>query len=250
MRKSRVRLSVPESQGLAAFGRAVAKVNAGRQPITVEIAGGKQPVANDEVVVIVLSPDGALASRTRLRGRAPDLRELRLRLVGAEIAVGQIAGEQSRAAPPLSAAEASVLDDAGLVEAADDAPGALERSRIELSLLLRDSLRLEDAAKALGVGTSRLRQRLAPGARTLYGIKDGRSWRIPRFQIVGGRLVRGIEQVIPHIRAGAHPLAVKAWFTSPHEDLVVGDRDERVTPLAWLAAGNPPEEVAVLAEEI
>ena len=97
---------------------------------------------------------------------------------------------------------------------------------------------------------SRLRQRL--GQRTLYGIKEGRSWRLPKFQFDAKhkKVVRGIEKVFPRIRSDAHALEVATWFSVPHQDLVAGDDDERVTPLAWLSSGGSPETVAELAEEI
>jgi hypothetical protein len=118
-------------------------------------------------------------------------------------------------------------------------------------MLLGESLSLDAAARTLAVSTGRLRQRLAPGERTLYGIKEGRAWKIPRFQFASkGRLVRGIDQVLPRIRPDAHPLAVAAWFSTPHQDLVVGEDDERVTPRGWLLAGRDPGAVAELAEEI
>ena len=113
---------------------------------------------------------------------------------------------------------------------------------------------LNEAAKVLGVSTGRLRQRLLK--RTLYGMKERSAWRLPRFQFdpnKKGKLVRGIEYVLPHIRPDAHPLAIEKWFSTPHPDLVVavmGDDEEHVTPLAWLSAGKAPEEVAELAKEI
>jgi hypothetical protein len=151
----------------------------------------------------------------------------------------------------LSAAESSLVDDAGFSEGSPTKPGALERSRIEYELMLRESLTLEAASNELGVTPSRLRQRLCVGNRTLFGIKDGRAWRIPKFQFQRrGQLVRNIDRVLPHIRPDAHALAVKTWFVTPHPDLVVGEDDKPVTPRAWLAAGRPVDAVATLAGEL
>ena len=191
----------------------------------------------------------ALVGRPTARGRATTVRDVR-RWVEAAVD-GLAADSDLPMAAGLSVAEASMLDEAGLPETRPDEAGALERSRVEYELLLRDSLTLEKAAKDLGVSTSRLRQRLSTEVRSLYGIKEGRGWRIPRFQFQKrGQLVRNIDKVVPHIRAGAHPLAVKTWFLTPHADLPVGDDDEPATPLAWLAAGRPADVVAGLAEEI
>ena len=143
-----------------------------------------------------------------------------------------------------------MLEDAGLSEGSMDVPSALERSRIELEVLVRNSLTMAEAAKALRVSTSRLRQRLSSKRPTMYGIKEGRGWRIPRFQFESrGKLVRGIDAVMPHVRRNAHPVVVRDWFTTPHQDLVVGD-DECVTPRAWLSSGRSANAVAELANEI
>jgi hypothetical protein len=175
-----------------------------------------------------------------------------LRLAAAEAAVERIAASPPEAASPaLSTAEAALLDEAGFGEGSPAAVTALDRSRIELETMLHESLSLEAAARALDVSTSRLRQRLSSAERTLYGVKEGRGWRIPKFQFASkGKLVRGIEKVLPHVRPDAHPLAVKTWFTSPHQDLVVGEDDHPVSPVEWLAAGESPVEAAKLATEI
>jgi hypothetical protein len=177
-------------------------------------------------------------------------RELRLRLAGAQAAVEPlVAAPPTLHVPQLSGAEASMLDEAGFREAKSGGTGALERSRIELEILLRESLSVDEAASLLHVSTGRLRQRLS--ARTLYGVKEGRAWRLLRFQFdKKGKLVRGIDQVLPHIRADAHPLAVARWFSTPHQDLVAGEEEERVTPLQWLSAGLAAGEVAELIQEI
>lgn len=244
MASSAAKLSTSAQSELVALGRSLQKGEL--------VLKGNSPVAEDEVVVIVLSRHTALVSRKTIKGRSVDARELRRRLAGAELAVEGLAKASPVAdAPALARSEAAMLDEAGFVEDKPDAVGALDRSRIELEMLLHESLSLEDAARALDVSTGRLRQRLAPTMRTLYGIKEGRAWRIPKFQFATkGKLVRNIDQVLPSIRPDAHPLAVAAWFSTPHQDLVVGDDDERATPRAWLLAGRDPRVVAELAEEI
>lgn len=238
-----------EEEARRVLRRAFRKVRAEAEPVHVEVA---QDAVDrpDEVLVLVLGRRGGLVCRKAVRGRAVDMRELGLCLAGAEVAVDKVAEEAALQAPPLTKGEADLLDQAGLVEGDRDTPGAFEKSRIEFELLVHQSLTVDKAAKRLGVNPSRLRQRLA--ARTLYGIKEGRSWRIPTFQIDARRkkLVRGIDEVLPHIRPDAHPLSVVHWFSTPHQDLVVDDREERVTPRQWLASGRPTDVVAHLAEEI
>ncbi len=235
-----------------AIQAAVRRAPHSTKPVEVSLAESANVGGRDEVVVVVVVGQRAIVSRSRVRGRSIDLRELRLRLAGAEAAVEQIAASPpGPAAPSLSAAEARLLDEAGFVDSPSDVVTAVERSRIDLEIMLRESLSLAEAAAALGVGTSRLRQRLSSAERTLYGLKEGRDWRIPKFQFASKRrLVRGIGKVLPHIRPDAHPLAVKSWLTSPHQDLVLATDERPVSPIAWLAAGHSVEEVANLATEI
>lgn len=240
-----------EESARRALRSAFGKVPAQAEPVPVELPKGAAPLDGpDEVLVLVLGPQGGLVSRRTVRGRALDRRELARHLVGAEIALEELADQHATATPPLAAAEAALLDEAGFREDDGDRPGALERSRIRYELLVGQSLPLERAAKVLGVNTSRLRQRLAQ--RTLYGIKVGRAWKLPAFQFDPRRkkLVRGIEQVLPNLREDAHPLAVATWFTTPHEDLVAGEDDAPLTPVEWLSAGSPVDVVAELVKEV
>jgi hypothetical protein len=250
MTSGTLKLSVGGRRGLIELGRAARRLRKNRRAIELGAIGVVDEA--DEVMVVVITQRSALLRRWRIRGGALDAREVRWQLAGAEAAVEEVArARPAPAGPQLTAAEAAMLDEAGMGEGPMDVPSPLERTRIELELLVRGSLTIDEAARTLGVSTSRLRQRLSPSHRTLYGIKQGRSWRIPRFQFEAkNRLVRGIDRVLPRIRNDAHPLEVREWFTMPHQDLVVGDDDGRVTPKAWLSSGRPAEIVAELAEEL
>lgn len=240
---------------LATAEQMVEKFPVGMGPGEVFRAQGAAGVLKGEVYVVVLSAEGCLASHRKYVGSAPGLRELGLRLAGAEAAVDSLVRAPARGRQQLASDEAAFLDAYGLPEPDLESPGALERTRIELDLLMRESLTLDEAAKALDVSPSRLRQRLAASARTLYGIKDGGAWRLPRFQFVSAsknklKLVRGIEKVLPAIRPEVPPMVVAKWFSMPHQDLVVGEAEESVTPLEWLSAGQSPATVAELATEL
>jgi hypothetical protein len=219
--------------------------------VQVRLPVGLTTRPEDGLCVLVVTPDGVVAAKRKLGGRHPSLKDMGLELVAAEAALDAAFAEQ-RPAPPaqLSRDEATLLDDAGFQAADPDAVGALERSRIDLELLLRRSLTLEQAGKRLSVSPSRLRQRLSGNERTLYGFKEGAGWRIPTFQLAGKKVVPGIAEVVPHIRPDAHPLGVVRWFSSPHQDLVVGNEETPVSPLRWLSAGLSPLAVAELAGEI
>lgn len=228
------------------------KLNANQKRSLLHAVEGLSARRKDEesdVVVLVIGQGQALVGRPRAHGRAASVRDI-VRWV--EAAVDGYCAERSRPmVAGLSAVEGSLLDDAGFDEGSQDEPGALERSRIEYELMLRESLTLQEAAKDLDVTPSRLRQRLSQGIRSIFGIKDGRGWRIPKFQFQKrGQLVRNIDKVLPHVRPDAHPVAVKTWFVTPHPDLIAGEDDKPVAPRAWLSAGRPVDAVAILAEEI
>lgn len=245
-------ISLDEKTGRAVskLGREIEKAAVSTEPVSVKLPDGVPSLESDEIVVLVLSRRGVLASVAHVEGREVEDRDVRLSLAGATVAVESLLREGTASAPALSGKEAAVLDEAGLTEKARGVGAdAVGTARIELEVLLLRSLPLEAAAKLLGVSPSRLRQRL--GARTLYGIKEKSGWRLPRFQFGSNRrLVRGIEEVLPHVRVDAHPVAVARWFAAPHQDLVLGAQEQPVSPLQWLSAGHPPRTVAALAEEL
>jgi len=116
------------------------------------------------------------------------------------------------------------------------------------AVLAATALTVPELASRLGVDQSRVRQQLA--RHTLYGIEDGKAWRIPLFQLddVGQALVPDLHRVAPHW-IGVHPVEVARWFTLPHVDLE--DADERpISPRDWLLTGGDPGVVATLAEEL
>jgi hypothetical protein len=232
-----VKLGDKETRGLSALGGVAKRSATGtiRRCLAPQRRGAG---VGGEVVIFVLSAVGAVVGRTEVRGRPPDAQALRALLVGANVAAGRLATGPVEPAPPLGAAESAVLNEAGLVDGSEEVD-PLERAQIELALLVRESLSIEEAARALGVSAGRLRQRLAPSVRTLYGIKlGGRAWRLPRFQFRKGRLVRNIAQVLPSI----DPMRIRfrfTWFASPHQDLVVGDDEKRVTPIAARSGLDP-----------
>jgi DNA-directed RNA polymerase specialized sigma24 family protein len=147
----------------------------------------------------------------------------------------------------LAAPEAEALARGGVGPlSAQDIRAVEARTEAAYRQLRADSLSVEEAARRLGVNTSRVRQRLAE--RSLYGLKEGHTWWLPAFQFKGPGLVPGVEAVVRRLPADIGPLAVTRWFRSPNPDLTTRDEGERpVTPLQWLLAGNPPQPVAALA---
>jgi excisionase family DNA binding protein len=150
-------------------------------------------------------------------------------------------------APTLTAPEESALVRGGVEPVSEDDLRIVDAQIASAYRQLRaGSLTVEEAARRLGVNTSRIRQRLA--ARSLYGLKDGSTWRLPAFQFGSGGLVPGVNVVFKRLPADIGALAVARWFSRPNPDLTTRDDEERpLTPLEWLLGGNPPEAAAELA---
>jgi excisionase family DNA binding protein len=122
----------------------------------------------------------------------------------------------------------------------------LVRSVAAYAALAGTAYTVAEAAHLLGIDASRVRHRLA--ARTLYGIRSGGGWRLPRFQFEGSTTVPGIQRIFPRLEPGMHPLAVARWFTTPDADLAVDD--VALSPRDWLLAGGDPDVVARLAASL
>jgi hypothetical protein len=217
-------------------------------------------LAADEVLIAVADASSVALQRVKIPGPpsgttpgASKVSEIARRIAEIEL----IASELARAAPgptppaPLADAEDRLLRVAELAPGplvAAEAQG-LHRTTAEYARLLHDSYTVERTARLLAVNTSRIRQRLTGRPRTLYGIKVGKSWRVPTFQFQGRRLIPAIERVVARLAADLHPVAVYRWFTSPTPDLTF-ENDTSLSPLDWLRSGHPPETAAELAAEL
>jgi len=153
-------------------------------------------------------------------------------------------------AADLPAAETAALRRGGfrMAPAQAESGGALARTAAEYAAILETSLAAGDTAHLLGVDPSRIRQLLA--ARRLYGVQVKGAWRIPLFQFERNRLLPGVEEVVPRLVEGLHPVAVYRWFTTPNPDLAPEDLDRALSPREWLSAGYPPAAVADLAGDL
>ena len=160
----------------------------------------------------------------------------------------------------LTAQEVEALERGGL-DLSPAEPGSedpLARTVTLYTALLEDSLSTAETAACLGVDASRIRQRLNAKPPTLFGIRlsDG-SWRIPRFQLEGDRLLPGLGEVIACLDSELHPVAVYRWFTTPTVDLMVDEASapaeligQQLSPRDWLRHGLSPRRVADLAAHL
>jgi len=215
-------------------------------------------LSDDEVLVIVASRGQYVVEKVRLPLRQPSAASVALRFAEIDEAVSQALDahplpNDEATVSGLSEAERELLARGGFSVApmAPDEVSPTLRATVDYAKLLEDSFTAAEVAKKLKVNPSRIRQRLA--AREIYGIKDRRGWRAPKFQFSGGRLVPYIDEVLPRVPADLHPLAVHRWFTTPSPDLVeaVGEVNEEavvpLSPLEWLRRGLPVDRVVELA---
>ncbi len=203
-------------------------------------------LADDEMLVVVIGKRNSVVRAVRDPQGRVGLRDLQRSAEGAALAVEQCGPRRLEDAESLlSEGEADLLRQGGFEDAPAGQKRASDVGALEFMQLLRDSLDPEEAGRLLEVNASRIRQRL--GARRLFGIKDGRTWRLPRFQFSGGRLVPGIDAVLPALPPGLHPVAVERWFRLPHPDLEPPEGGRPLTPLEWLGQGQAPGRVVELA---
>ncbi len=131
------------------------------------------------------------------------------------------------------------VDDAG------QGPDPVTSGVVEFATVIASGLTTQQAADRLGVGRSRISQRLAE--RELFSFRvDGRVV-IPSFQFQGADLVPGITQVNRAVPPTRHPLSVVMWFHTPQPELEA-DGNRPLTPLEWLGQGSDPSAVCELAE--
>lgn len=150
-------------------------------------------------------------------------------------------------APRLSEAEQKVLAKGGVDSVSGEEVRLVEaQAAADYQQLCGSGLSVEEAAGRLHVNPSRIRQRLAE--RSLFGIKDGKSWLLPAFQFQRSGLVPGIDAVLKSLPSDISPVAVARWFDNANPDLCTRDDAERaLTPLQWLQGGNSPKTAAQLA---
>ena len=150
----------------------------------------------------------------------------------------------------LSDEEARLLDEAGLIEDPDAYAEVAADALARVGLLINTAFSASDAAEALGVHESRVRQRRI--ARTLWAIDDNGAWVYPVLQFesdpkTGGyKQIRGLDRVLAALPAGLHPVAVEGFLSTPHPDLAVGAR--ALAPLEWLRSGGDAATVLAVAE--
>jgi hypothetical protein len=122
----------------------------------------------------------------------------------------------------------------------------LKSGRHKLATVMADSLSPRQVAEMLATSAPSVVRRIR--ARSLYGIPFAGTWLVPTFQFRDGALLRGMEEVLPRLDSGLHPLEVINWFSIRNSDLVMGGNP--VSPAVWLERGGDVDSVATLAAEV
>ncbi|XVV01855.1 DNA-binding protein [Actinosynnema sp. CA-248983] len=166
-----------------------------------------------------------------------------------------VADAAKRLAPPhpdpagyFTPDQRDALTDVGLDlsphHAGDDQPRA--RTVVAHAVLRDSALTVAEAARQLGVDTSRIRHRLGVGR--LVGWKDRGSWRLPAWQFAGGGVLPGLEAVLAAVPSDLPALVVAGFMTTEQEDLLVEGRP--TSPRDWLLAGGDPRRVTEQAAHL
>lgn len=165
-----------------------------------------------------------------------------LRLVAE--AASKISPPQSNPADYFSPEQQQELTDVGLDLSAYRPSETDPRARTVAAraVLGETAYSVADAARLLGVDTSRVRHRLKEGK--LTGWKD-KGWQLPAWQFSDGGALPGLDVVLPALPDDQPPLMVAAFMNTPQPDLVIGEK--AATPRQWLLAHGAPKSVAELA---
>ena len=118
----------------------------------------------------------------------------------------------------------------------------------EYAQMVSTALSQRATAERLGVGTSRVRQRIDKGSIYALAAKKGRV--CPQFQFAKSSTLPGLVKVLDAIGVGAHPVSVQRFFLKVSPDLVSDITGEEMSPREWLIAGHDVDLVCRLAETI
>ena len=115
-------------------------------------------------------------------------------------------------------------------------------------LLVENSRALTAAAAAERLGRSVIRIRGAVADGSLYGVKVGRSWLVPLWQLDQARPLPHLRKVIAAIPEGTSAVTLERVMTQPSDELYVDGLP--VSPRDWLLAGKDPVVVVDIVRQL
>jgi len=110
--------------------------------------------------------------------------------------------------------------------------------------LVAGTMSVDQVAEEVGLTRSRVQHYITDSRPRLYSVKVGSRRRIPSWQIHGGKLLPGLDRLVPVIPADVHPLDVAALMTTPQDELAGR------TAVEHLAEGGDVEPVAALLADL
>jgi hypothetical protein len=121
------------------------------------------------------------------------------------------------------------------------------RKHVSLELLTLNSIVGDgEMAQLLGVDRTRISQKVREQSLYFFESADGRCF--PRWQLVDGKPIRELKNLIAALDRTLHPLTVEHWMGTTNSELVIDG--ESVTPIQWLATGGNIEIVCELAAQL
>lgn len=160
------------------------------------------------------------------------------------LAVRKVSPPHTRPAEYFTPEQRAVLSEVGL-DLSDYRDRELDpraRAVATEAVLVDTALTVPEAARMLGVDTSRIRHRLKDG--NLAGWKN-QGWRLPAWQFASNGVLPGLDVVLRALPDDQPPLVVAAFMNTPQPDLEINRTT--VTPREWLLALGDPTPVAALA---
>ena len=115
-------------------------------------------------------------------------------------------------------------------------------------LLEENSRALTAAAAAERLGRSVIRIRGAIADGSLYGVKVGRSWLVPLWQLDQANPLPHLRKVIAAIPEGTSAVTMERVMTQPSDELYVDGQP--VSPRDWLLAGKEPAAVVDIVRQL
>ena len=182
---------------------------------------------------------------------APSVSDLQALLAEHQVGISEaeildeLAAAFSTLAGPLVLSESEVeflRTHTGMRSEIDDWSPAAERAQREstavreLGVMLATSANVKEVAEILGVDRSRISRRISGQSLWSFPVQGAR--RIPRWQIIDGGVLPGLDVVVPAIPRGMRPVTLARFMHTPQPDF--GDR----TPIEFLAGGGDPQLVA------
>lgn len=126
-----------------------------------------------------------------------------------------------------------------------DFPSLVEQAA---QLLVENSRSLTAAAAAERLGRSVMRIRGAIADGSLYGVRVGRSWLLPLWQLEQAKPLPHLRKVIAAIPEGASAVTLERVMTQPSDELYVDGQP--VSPRDWLLAGKQPTAVVDIVRQL